>query len=99
MSRFPRLLSTGHFPQFSAAFGLILSACSTAPCVPSVQVQKEMVPVPTACINKADVPAEPGPITLTGDARNDDALLAAKLAAVRVWGRTLVAMLGPCSKP
>lgn len=77
----------------------LLSACAAQqPCVPSVQVQKEMVPVPTACINASDVPAEPGTVTLTGDARNDDALLAAKLAAVRVWGRTLVAMIGPCEK-
>jgi len=67
--------------------------------VPTVQVQKVNVPVPTACINASDVPAEPGTVTLTGDARNDDALLAAKLAAVRVWGRSLVAMIGPCTKP
>lgn len=79
---------------------MALAACATTtPCVPSIQTQTVNVPVPTACINASDIPAEPGTVTLTGDARNDDALLAAKLAAVRVWGRSLVAMIGPCTKP
>lgn len=79
---------------------LCLAACATqTPTIPPIQIQRVEVPVPAACINASDVPPEPGTVTLTGDARNDDALLAAKLAAVRVWGRTLVAMIEPCTKP
>lgn len=76
-----------------------LSACCTpAPCVPKVEVQRVEVPVPVACINAKDIPAEPGPTKLTGDARNDADLLGAKVSDLRVWGRSLVAMMGPCTK-
>ena len=82
-----------------AVASLALSACATKPpTIPPVQIQRVEVPVPLQCVNKADIPAEPDPVALTGDARKDDALLAAKLAAVRVWGRSLAGMLGPCAR-
>lgn len=76
----------------------LLTACATAPCVPKLVTQTVNVPVPVACVKASDIPPEPSTVMLTGDARNDDALLAAKLAAVRVWGRQLAAMLGPCAR-
>ena len=78
---------------------VLLAACSTTPpCVPKIQTVSVNVPVPVACLDAKDVPAEPGLVAMTGDARNDDALLAAKVAALRVWGRTLVAMMKPCER-
>lgn len=77
---------------------LVLSACASAPCVPKVQTVTVNVPVPVACINAADIPAEPGTTTLTGDARNDTALLASKVGELRIWGRQLLGMTTACSK-
>lgn len=94
----PRWLESNYRKICGGCLMAALAACTTAPCVPKVVTQTVNVPVPVACINASDIPAEPSTVTLTGDARNDDALLAAKLAAVRVWGRQLVAMLGPCAR-
>lgn len=83
------------------ALCVALAACATAPqapCPPTIAPKPYAVPVAVKCIDAPDVPAEPGAVSLTGDARNDDALLAAKLAAVRVWGRSLAAMIAPCTK-
>ncbi|MGN6124377.1 MAG: hypothetical protein ACTHOJ_15655 [Sphingomonas oligoaromativorans] len=71
------------------------------PCPPSqvkVEAVPQLVPVPTRCIDKADVPLEPGPVTKTGDARNDLDFAGAKISELRKWGRSLIAMMGPCER-
>lgn len=86
----------------SIAMLIMLAGCAVAPkpCPPSlpqVQIVKEPVPVPVACIKASDIPAEPASTKLTGDARNDADLLGAKVSDLRVWGRALVGMMGPCT--
>jgi len=80
---------------------LMLAGCSGAPrpCPPSVQVQTVEKPVPVACLHASDIQPEPGPTTLYPEdaARSADAL-AATDSALRVWGRSLVAMMQPCMK-
>lgn len=85
----------------SIAMLIMLAGCAATPkpcppSVPQVQIQKEPVPVPVACIKASDIPAEPASTKLTGDARNDADLLGAKVSDLRVWGRALVAMITPC---
>lgn len=85
----------------SIALLIMLAGCAATPkpcppSVPQIQVQKEPVPVPVACLNPADVPSEPSATKLTGDARNDADLLGAKVSDLRLWGRQLVAMMTPC---
>lgn len=79
---------------------LALAGCAaTPPCVPKVQTVSINIPVPVKCISATDIPLEPGTSTLTGDARNDSALLASKVGELRVWGRQLVGMMQPCTTP
>jgi len=78
---------------------LLLAGCSTDNCPPqvaTVAAKPYPVPVPVRCIDAATIAAEPAPTKLTGDARNDADLLGAKVSDLRVWGRSLVAMMGPC---
>lgn len=75
-----------------------LAACAAPqPCIPKIEIQQVKVPVPVACLKASDIPAEPDPTKLTGDARNDADLLGAKVSDLRLWGRSLVAMMGPCT--
>jgi len=89
--------------SYPAITALALAACAPTPkpCpppVPTIQVVKEKEAVPVACINKGDIPIEPGPTTKTGDARNDLDFAGAKIAALRLWGRTLVGMMDQCTR-
>ena len=82
---------------------LLLAGCAAGPkpCPPSqakVEEVPQLVAVPTRCINAADIPVEPGPVTKTGDPRNDLDFAGAKIGDLRKWGRSLVAMMMPCEK-
>jgi len=75
-----------------------LTACSTPP-VPHVQIQRVPIPTPVACIDKADLPAEPAPIgTLPGDARQAADLLASKVMDYKAGWREWLALAGPCTR-
>jgi hypothetical protein len=83
-----------------ALVGLLAGCAAQTPCVPKIIPGPPVkVAVPTRCIDAATVPAEPGPTTIYPDdaSRTADAL-ASKVGDLRVWGRSLVAMMGPCTK-
>lgn len=95
------------FRQFSAGLGLIplalISACSTTPTARPVaeKIVTVSVPVPVACVDASKVPSEPGRVAseLTGDARRDLDIVSASALDLRTWGQSLMALIGPCTRP
>ena len=86
------------------AFGfgifLITGCCPDRPIPqPPVQVRTVTIdrPVPTPCVNAADIPIAPKPgLSLTGDAAHDADLLAAQDLALRAALNHSLALLGAC---
>ena len=106
MSRFPTGLSTAHFPQFPAGFGLICLLLSTAcskpdlppPAVEVRTIQVDRV-VTATCLKAADIPAIPPKVgdKLTGDARRDLDLVSASALRLRAVAMQMAAMLRGCA--
>jgi hypothetical protein len=61
-----------------------------------MQVVRE--PVAVSCIDASAIPPEPGTVQLPLDARLASDLAASKASELRVWGRKLMALIGPCTK-
>ena len=72
-----------------------LTAC--APAQQGVRVVTQPVPTPVACVDKAQVPAEPPKVgdQLTGDAVHDLGIVAPSALELRIWGETLYALIMP----
>jgi len=86
-----------YFP-LAVVSALCLAACAAKP-LPHVQTQYVDRPVAVACIDKADLPAEPAPIgALPGDARQAADLLAAKVMDYKAGWREWLALAGPCTR-
>lgn len=94
-------------PQISAISGpirkcgifaitLALTACATGQ---QQGIRTTLVPSPTpvACVDPAQVPAEPPSVAsqLTGDAVHDLGIVAASALDLRAYGRTLRALIVP----
>lgn len=79
---------------------LALSACSTTPTArPVVEHTVQVkIPVPVACVDASDVPAEPRHVAgdLNGQAVHDLDIVSASAIELRTWGETLAALIGPC---
>jgi hypothetical protein len=54
---------------------------------------------PVACVDPAQIPAEPGMVgsKFNGDAKHDLQVLAPNAKALRDWGQQLRALLGACA--
>lgn len=83
---------------------LLLGGCVTRDSVPpAVEVRTVTVekPVPVACIDGKNVPAEPSKVggQLTGQAAHDLDLVSGSAIKLRQWGRELMALVRPCVKP
>jgi hypothetical protein len=79
---------------------LALSACATPNCPPPKIETREVLkePVAVACIDASAIPAEPNMVALPLDARLAADLAASQAKDLRVWGRSLLALIGPCTK-
>jgi len=81
---------------------LLLSACGAQTPPPAVEVRTVTVkvPVPTACVDKASIPAEPPKVgsQLTGDARHDLDVVSASALRLRQALKETFALLGPCTR-
>lgn len=86
---------TRHLPL--AALALALAGCKTV-AEPPAQVQHVVVPTPVACIDPAEIPAEPPTVSrrFNGDAKHDLAILAPNAQALRKWGQDMRALLDRC---
>jgi hypothetical protein len=80
------------------ALALALAACKTAP-APEPVIQHVFVPTPVACIDPAEIPAEPPTVgqRFNGDAKHDLAILAPSAQALRKWGQDMRALLEKCA--
>lgn len=75
---------------------LTLSACATAPCEPRLSPGVPYpVPTPVACVDASKVPVEPATITLDPDARIGEEQAAKQANDLRIWGRSLYALIIP----
>lgn len=80
------------------ALGL-LSACSTVPPPePKIVIKTVEVPVAVRCIDPGLIPAEPGTVALPLDARLAADIAASQARDLRVWGRKLLGLIGPCTR-
>lgn len=97
---YPRVDSRVSFHAAASLFALtMLAACaSTTPAV-RTEIVEVATPVPVACVAAKDIPNEPGRLgKLPLDARAALDLTAAKLIEVRLYGRTLAALLIACAQ-
>ena len=91
--------------QFTIALICIamLGGCATTQTEPAIEVrvQEVKVPVPVACVDKKSIPGEPGKVgrKLNGNAAHDADILAGSAIDLRQWGRELMALIRPCTKP
>lgn len=74
---------------------ILLCACKTT--APAIEVRTVEVPTPVACVNVADIPAEPPMVgdQLNGDAQHDLGVVAPSALELRKWGRSLMALIVP----
>jgi hypothetical protein len=83
------------------AVALALSACAHQPARPVIEarVERVEVPVSVACIDPADVPAEPARVgeQLTGDAAHDASILAAVDLRLRAALDKALALIKGCT--
>lgn len=79
------------------ALALALPGCKTV-AAPPVEVREVLVPTPVACIDPAEIPAEPPTVggRFNGDAKHDLAILAPSAQALRKWGQDMRALLDRC---
>ena len=86
-----------------ALAALALAGCAHTQDEPAVEVriQEVKVPVPVACVDPDGVPREPGKVgdKLNGNAAHDADILAGSAIDLRQWGRELMALIRPCTKP
>lgn len=81
---------------------LALAGCGVPPPCPTppvkVQVVKELVPVPVACVDTKDVPTVPPRVggQVNGDAVHDGLLAASSAADLRVVVNRLLAVIEAC---
>lgn len=75
--------------------GLTAGACSHDQ--PGIEVRTVEVPTPVPCVDAAAVPAEPAQVQslLNGDAEHDLGIVAPSALELRIWGRTLRALIVP----
>jgi hypothetical protein len=80
-----------------AALAFALAGCKTV-AEPPALVQHVFVPTPVACIDPAEIPAEPPTVSrrFNGDAKHDLAILAPNAQALRKWGQDMRALLDKC---
>ena len=80
---------------------LALAACAGRAPPPAIndKVVTVQVPVAVRCIDPARVPAKPAPVTLTGDAKADVAILARKDLLQESWIDQVSTLLPPCEVP
>lgn len=73
-----------------------LQACGTAS-APGIEVRTVEVPTPVPCVAEEDIPEEPAQVgdSLTGDALTDLGFVAPNNIELRIWGRTLLALIDP----
>jgi hypothetical protein len=95
-------LTTRNRVSFHAAASLIafitLAACQTTPAV-RTEIVEVATPIPVACVERSQIPAAPALMgKLPTDARAALDLTAAKLIEVRLYGRTLAALLVACAQ-
>jgi hypothetical protein len=74
---------------------LALTACATDQ--QGVRVVLQPTPVPVACVDASQVPAEPPQVgdQLNGDARHDLGIVAPSALELRAYARTLRALIEP----
>lgn len=77
---------------------LILSGCATTCPPPKIETREIKIPVAVACVDPSAIPPEPGTVQLPLDARLAADIAAAQAKDLRVWGRKLLALVGPCTK-
>lgn len=78
---------------------LLATSCATVPPPePKIVTKTVEVPVAVKCVDPASIPPEPGTITLPLDARLAADLAASQAKDLRKWGRSLMALIGPCTK-
>lgn len=78
---------------------VLLPACAAQNCPPpKIQTQVIKEAIPAACIDPAIVPQEPGLVQLPLDARLAADMAASQALALRKWGRSLMAIIGPCER-
>jgi len=76
---------------------IALSACATP--APQIVTKTVEIPVPTACVDKSLIPAEPEAVALPlSDARLAADIAASQALKYHAWGRELLALIGPCTK-
>jgi hypothetical protein len=74
-----------------------LASCATP--APQIVTKEVKVPVPTACVDKSLIPAEPEAVALSlSDARLAADIAASQALKYHAWGRELLALIGPCTK-
>lgn len=73
-----------------------LSACATVS-EPGIDVRTVEVPTPVPCVNEADIKAEPDLVgtLLNGDAVHDLGIVSPSALELRLWGRSLLALIVP----
>lgn len=76
----------------------MLAACSHNE--PGIRIQRVEVPVPSPCVPRDQIPAEPATVgdRLTGDPVLDLPTVAASALALRAWGREMEAALIACGE-
>ena len=79
--------------------GLLIAAALTGCASGQQGIKSVLVPTPTpvACVDPAQVPAEPPSVAsqLTGDAVHDLGIVAPSALELRKWGRSLYALIVP----
>lgn len=85
-------------PLSAAAFTLAGCAAHPTPPVIEARVERVEVPVAVACVDPADVPAEPARVgdQLTGDATHDAGVLAAVDLRLRATLDKVLALMKGC---
>lgn len=76
-----------------------LAACATAK-EPGIEIREVEVPVPVACVEAEQIPAEPGAVKhlLTGVARADLSIVAESALELRKYAGELRALLVACTE-
>ena len=78
---------------------LLLTGCTTMPGPTEPAPQAAPSPKPVACVDRAQIPAEPPMVgeKFNGDAKHDLQILAPNAQALRKWGQDLRALLETCA--